>query len=230
MSMIEWINLTSDEIARLDKSLPVIVPLGLVEAHGPHLAVSVDIDTANYFSREVAKKTGAILAPALPYGFSDEMREYPGSLGVGADTFSAIIVDLCGNFCFQGFKKVIFLTGHGANKGPCELAFYQVWEEYPEFKGVCWNWWTDCGITGVHHANEKETEVALAVGTTSHMDRVEDFNVEKPWHKIRSRYALNSESGGINGNPSRANIQNGKELIDHAIEELTQKVSQAIDE
>jgi creatinine amidohydrolase len=228
--MIEWTNLTSNEIADLDKSLPVIVPLGLVEAHGPHLAVSVDIDTANFFAREVAKTTGAILAPALPYGFSDEMREYPGSLGVSADTFSAIVADLCTNLCFQGFQKVIFLTGHGANKGPCELAFYKVWDEYPDFKAVCWNWWTDCGITDVHHANEKETAVALAVGTPSYMERVEDFSVDKPWHKIRSRYDLNSGSGGINGNPSKADIQQGKQLIDQSLEALTQKVLQAIDE
>jgi creatinine amidohydrolase len=228
--MIEWTELTSNEIAELDKSLPVIVPLGLVEAHGPHLAVSVDNDTANYFAREVACRTGAILVPALPYGFSDEMREYPGSLGVSADTFSAIIVDLCKNFCFQGFQKVIFLTGHGANKAPCELAFYKVWEQYPDFKGVCWNWWSDCGITGVHHANEKETEVALAVGTASHMDRVENFSVDKPWHKIRSRYALSTESGGINGNPSKADIRKGHELKDQALEVLTQKMLQAIND
>ena len=76
--MIEWIKLTSDEINKLDRKLPVIVPLGLIEAHGPHLAVSVDIDSAEYFARNVAEKTGAILAPSIAYGFADEMAEYPG--------------------------------------------------------------------------------------------------------------------------------------------------------
>jgi creatinine amidohydrolase len=37
--MKEWIHLTSDEINQLDSNLPVIIPLGLVESHGPHLAV-----------------------------------------------------------------------------------------------------------------------------------------------------------------------------------------------
>lgn len=68
--MKEWIHLTSDEIARLDRELPVIIPLGLTEAHGPHLAVSVDTDSALYFSRKVAEATGAILAPAVQYGFA----------------------------------------------------------------------------------------------------------------------------------------------------------------
>lgn len=226
--MKEWITLNSDEIKSLDRNLPVLVPIGLVEAHGPHLAVSVDVDSANFFARKTAENTGAILAPCLPYGFADEMREYPGSLGVTADTFSAVIADLCKAFCAQGFKKVIFITGHGANKVPCELGFYKVWETYPDFKGICWNWWSDCGISGIHHADKGETEVALALGTRACMDRVADFKVAKPWYKIRSRYALDPASGGINGKPSEADIENGKKIIETALFSLTEKVNQAI--
>jgi len=226
--MIDWLKLSSKQVAALDKNLPVIVPIGLVEAHGPHLAVSVDIDSCTYFAKEVALRTGAILAPALPYGFADEMREYPGTLGVSADTFMLVIKDLCFQFCQQGFKKVIFITGHGANKTPCEMAFYAVWEKYPDFKGVCWNWWSDCGITGIHHADKGETEVALALGTPSFMEAVKDFKVKKPWYKIRSRYALDPESGGINGNPSEADIENGRKVVEKAVEALTAKVLEAI--
>ncbi|BDD01203.1 creatininase family protein [Persicobacter psychrovividus] len=225
--MKEWINLTSDEINELDRNIPVLVPVGLVEAHGPHLPVSVDIDSATYFSRAVAKNTGAIIVPTLPYGFSDEMREYPGSLGLSVEVFSQVIVDLAKNLCQQGFKKVIFITGHGANKAPCELAFYKVWEQYPDFKGVCWNWWSDCGISGIHHADKGETEVAVACGTAVYMDRVKDFKVEKPWYKIRSRYELDPASGGINGKPSEADFANGEKVRDQAVEVLTQKVKAA---
>jgi len=225
--MFVWIKLTSPEINSLDRNIPVLVPIGLVEAHGPHLAVSVDIDSAEYFAREAAKRTNAILAPCIDYGFADEMREYPGTLGVSAETFTAVIADLCFRFCEQGFKKIIFITGHGANKIPCELAFYKVWDKYPDFLGVCWNWWSDCGIVGIHHADKGETEVALALGTRSQMEKVKDFKVEKPWYKIRSRHALDPESGGINGKPSEADIENGKRVISKALEVLVQKISEA---
>ncbi len=225
--MKDWLKLTSNEINLLDRNIPVLVPLGLVEAHGPHLAVSVDIDTAEYFCRKVAEETGAILAPCLPYGFADEMREYPGTLGVSAETLMKIIQDLCVRFCEQGFKKVIFITGHGANKVPCELAFYKVWEKHSDFKGICWNWWSDCGITGIHHADKGETEVAMAVGTRSEMKLVKDFTVKKPWYKIRSRYELDSESGGINGKPSQANLDNGIKIRDKVVKVLIEKVLQA---
>ncbi len=227
--MKEWIKLTSNEINKLDRKLPVIIPVGLVETHGPHLPVSVDVDSSEYFARSTAERTGAILAPGIRYGFADEMREYTGTLGLSAETFMAVIIDLSKMFCAQGFKKLIFLTGHGANKGPCELAFYKIWEFYPDFKGVCWNWWSDCGISGIHHADKGETEVAMAVGTPSYMDRVENFKVEKPWYRIRSRYELDPDSGGINGNPSEADLENGKILRDKAVEALVAKVKEAIE-
>jgi creatinine amidohydrolase len=186
--------------------------------------VSVDVDSCAYFSRKVAINTGVILAPVFPYGFADEMREYPGTLGLSATTFMAAVSDLCLRLCQQGFLKVIFITGHGANKTPCELAFYKVWEQYPKFKGVCWNWWSDCGITGIHHADKGETEVAAVIGTIIHKDRIKDFKVEKPWHNIRSRYELDTESGGINGKPSEMDLENGKRVIETAIAALTKKV------
>lgn len=69
--MIEWLSSTSEKIAAADKRLPVIIPVGLVEAHGPHLPLSVDIACAEYFARRAAQETGAILAPGLAYGFAD---------------------------------------------------------------------------------------------------------------------------------------------------------------
>lgn len=228
--MVEWIKLTSDEIGGLDRNVPVIVPIGLVEAHGPHLPVSVDVDSSLYFARQAAEQTGAILAPGIPYGFADEMREYPGTLGVSAETCMVVIADLCRMLCAQGFKKVIFITGHGANKLPCELAFYRVWEVYPDFKGACWNWWSDCAISGIHHADKGETEVAMAVGTPALMDRVRDFAVIKPWYKIRSRRDLDPASGGINGKPSEADAENGKRLRDQAVAALVAKVREAMDD
>ena len=227
--MKEWINMTSDEIDQLDRRLPVIIPLGLTEAHGPHLAVSVDTDSAAYFSRRAAEETGAILAPTVQYGFADEMAEYPGTLGITASSFMSVVADICLCLCKKGFLKAIFITGHGANKIPCELAFYKVWEQYPTFKGACWNWWSDCGILGVHHADKGETEVALALGTTAHMERAKDFSVRKPWHKIRSRHALDKHSGGVNGNPSEADTENGKRVIEKAAEALIKKVKEAIE-
>lgn len=222
--MNEWSQLTSDEVAALDRALPVIVPLGLVEAHGPHLATSVDTDTAAYFARRIAEHTGAILLPLLPYGFADEMAEYVGTLGLRADTMAAVITDLSSHLCAHGFKRQIFLSGHGANKLPTELAFYRVWEKHPDLQAVYWNYWTEAGFTKIAHADKGETEIALAVGTKSHMDRVKDFKVSKPWYRIRSRAEVCPGTGGINGQPSQAHLKEGERVRDEIVRILSDKV------
>ncbi|MEI8037783.1 MAG: creatininase family protein [Verrucomicrobiota bacterium] len=222
--MNEWSQLTSDEVAALDRTLPVIIPLGLVEAHGPHLATSVDMDTAAYFARKIAGNTGAILLPLMPYGFADEMAEYVGTLGLRADTMTAVITDLSCHLCAHGFNRQIFLSGHGANKLPTEMAFHRIWEKFPDLRAVYWNYWTEAGFSKIAHADKGETEIALAVGTKSHMERAQDFKVNKPWYRLRSRHALNPHSGGINGEPTRADLKEGEAARDEIVDILSDKV------
>jgi creatinine amidohydrolase len=228
--MIEWTMLTSDEVRDVDRLLPVIIPLGLVEAHGPHLTLGLDIDTAVYFARRVAAETRVILAPAIPYGFADAMREYPGTVGVTADTLSLVVRDIALLFCYHGFKKQIYLSGHGANKLPCELAFYKVWERHPDFKPAYWNWWTEAGLTHIHHADKGETEAAMGVGSPVYMERVRDYTVVKPWHLVNSRFATQPDSGGVNGQPSAADPAEGERMREQVVGALVKKVHQAIED
>jgi len=226
--VIEWIKLTSDEITDELRRLPVIIPIGLIEAHGPHLPLSVDLDTADHFSRRVAENSGAILAPMLSYGFADEMGEYPGTIGLRPDTLISVVDDICRHFCRTGFKNLIFLSGHGANKGPVELAFWRTWEAYPDLKAVYWNYWVEAGLNHIHHADQGETEIAMAVGTETRMDRVRDFSVDKPWYRLRSRAAIAPESGGINGTPSLSDAANGTRMRDHIVSVLSDRVADII--
>jgi len=223
--MIEWQRLTNPEVDALDRRIPVLVPIGLIEAHGPHLSLGVDIDTAEYFARAIAGRTGAILAPGMPYGFADEMREYPGTIGLSIDTFTTVIAELGGMFCFHGFQRLIFLSGHGANKAPCEAAFWRIWERHPDARLACWNWWTEAGIAGIHHADKGETEVAAVIGAVHHPERARDFRIDKPWYKLRSRHAINPESGGINGEPTKADLDLGRRNRDRTVEVLSTRVA-----
>ena len=223
--MIEWKRLTSQEVGALDRRLPVLVPIGLIEAHGPHLSLSVDIDTAEYFSAAIARNTGAILAPGLPYGFADEMRDYPGTLGLSFATFAAAIAELGAAFCRQDFQRLIFLSGHGANKAPCEAAFWTIWQDFPEARMACWNWWTEAGVSGIHHADKGETEVAAVTGAVHYPDRAVDFTIDKPWYNLRSRHAISPDSGGINGAPSQADLEVGRAVRDKVVAVLSAKLA-----
>lgn len=228
--MPEWKSLTSDEIAALDRRLPVLIPVGLVEAHGPHLAVSVDCDTAEYFSREIADAAGAVLAPLFPYGFADEMAEYPGTIGLELETAAAAFAGIASHFCRHGFLNIVFLSGHGANQLAFNSALYRVWAAHPDARMAYWNYWTEAGYTKISHADQAETEIALAVGTRSRMPLAKDFRVERPWYRIRSRAELHPETGGINGSPSLARVENGERLRDDIVGKLAAKLRSVVEE
>lgn len=226
--MIEWAGLTSDEVKTLDRNLPVIIPLGLVEAHGHHLTLGLDNETADYFSRRIAETSGAILAPLINYGFADAMREYPGTIGVSAETLSCVIHDIAVMFCQHGFAKQIYLSGHGANKLACELAFHKAWELCPGLKPVYWNYWSEAGFTQIHHADKGETEIAMAVGSKVFMDRARDYIIKKPWHMVRSRFQSQPETGGINGSPTQAEPHEGERMREEIVLRLSARVREAI--
>src|SRR5699024_7904394 len=148
--------------------------------------------------------------PMIHYGFADTNWEYPGTIGVKPETLALVVRDISELFCFQGFKKTIFLSGHGANKIACELGFFKVFEKYPDFKPVYWNWWTESDPTCIYHADKGETDSSMAVGSPFYMERVKDFKFSKPWHSVHSRYVYAPESGGINGEPSAADPKEGE--------------------
>lgn len=53
--------------AKITKTKPVILPIGAVEAHGPHLPLGTDNILASEYSAKIAAKTDGFVLPVLPY-------------------------------------------------------------------------------------------------------------------------------------------------------------------
>lgn len=222
--MNEWSKLTNSEVDALDRSLPVILPIGLIEAHGAHLETGFDAYSAAYFARRICEATGAILLPTIPYGFADTTWEYPGTVGVKAETLGMVIGDVCELLCHHGFKNVIVLSGHGGNGIGVGLGFQRAWERHPDLKPAYWTYYGAGGVP-MSHADETETSVALAIGATVYPDRAEDFTMPKLWHEVSSRKALAPLSGAINGNPTRATLERGEAAVGQILTTLIEKVA-----
>jgi creatinine amidohydrolase len=221
--MIEWSKLTDPEIDALDRHLPVILPVGLIEAHGAHLETGFDAYSADYFARRLCEATGAILLPPIPYGFADTNWEYTGTLGVKPATLGYVIGDLCTLLCAHGFKRIIVLSGHGGNGVGVTLGFQRAWEKFPDMQPAHWCYFQTAGVP-MSHADEKETALAIAIGGTVHMDRATDFVLKKPWHEAYSRKRLAPHSGGTNGHPSLATREMGEEILDKILPVLVEKL------
>ena len=221
--MHEWSKLTDPEIDALDRDIPVLLPVGLIEAHGAHLESGFDTYSADWFARRLCEETGAILLPAIPYGFADTNWEYTSTLGVKAETLGMVIGDLCMLLCHHGFRKIIVLSGHGGNGIGATLGFQRAFERYPDMQPAHWCYFLAGGVP-MSHADEKETALAIAIGGVVHMDRAEDFIFRKPWHEAYSRKTFAPDSGGMNGRATLATREMGEDIRDRILPVLVEKL------
>jgi creatinine amidohydrolase len=104
-------KLTSDSI--------IVLPLGAIEQHGPHLPLNTDFVVADAVARAAVEKfgseTNAWLLPTLPFTKSNEHAWSPGTMWLSAQTMMAVIDDLGRSIASTAAKKVMFINGHGGN-------------------------------------------------------------------------------------------------------------------
>jgi len=227
--MIEWAKLTMTEINKIDRELPVIIPIGLIESHGPHMGVNVDTEGAEHVARKVCEETGAILMPSIAYGYIGKMRDYSGTVGVCSETLSAMVADILDCLARQGFMKVIFLSGHVANRRGVELGFEKAWNKHPRLKLAYWIYWIFAGVP-MRHADKIETEFAMLMGTPVNMKLAKDYVFKEPWHAVFSRHYYYLESGVVQGEPSKAKVQDSQIAYQKVLATLITKVNEAIDD
>lgn len=98
----------------------VLVPVGALEQHGPHLPLGTDSLLATAVSLGVAERTGAKVAQALNYGYKSQQKSgggnhLRGTLSLDADNLIGITRDITRSFLHQGVRHVVFLNGHYEN-------------------------------------------------------------------------------------------------------------------
>ncbi len=96
----------------------VLVPVGVIEEHGPHMGLGADTYLACAHARRIKEALGslavkAVVAPPLYWGITDDTNRFPGSFNVRQETMAALIFDMCQSLKDWGFKKILFVNEHG---------------------------------------------------------------------------------------------------------------------
>jgi len=118
MAILELGEMTWEEVRDLDRTRAVaILPSGAIEAHGPHLPLNADVVIAGAMARAGAlalAKEGleALILPPLAYTAASFAAGFPGTLSVGGDTVTALIVDLADALTRQGFLALAVANAH----------------------------------------------------------------------------------------------------------------------
>ena len=92
-----------------------IIPLGIIEKHGPHLPLGTDLFEAREVAFTAAKKEYAVVFPPYFIGQIFEAKHQPGTISYSNELMWKMLEETCGELSRNGLKKIILLNGHGGN-------------------------------------------------------------------------------------------------------------------
>jgi creatinine amidohydrolase len=118
MAVRELAELTWEEVRDLDRARTVaVLPVGALEAHGPHLPLATDVVIASAMARAgaarlEAKGVGALLLPALPFTAAPFGAGFVGTLSMDPSTVIGVVSDLARELTRHGFAALAIANAH----------------------------------------------------------------------------------------------------------------------
>lgn len=147
----------------------VLLPIGMIEAHGPHCALGTDVLIPREFVRRLEKERGnrILMAPEVSYGHSWGLAPFPGTIDISANAFGNYVFEICKGFYQNGFENIILFNGHGGNISSLDI----VTEKLADIgvRTLIINWYIDYRedikkiALNPGHAGEDETSLVLAI-------------------------------------------------------------------
>ena len=219
----------------------VILPVGSVEQHGPHLPLDVDIFDSWTIAQRAAERMQSIpvvVAPPIWWGLSSFHMGYAGSLTLRLETFTALVDDVCTSIQAHGFKKIVLLNGHGGNMAFIKAAVIKLaaqgipaaavtyWDLIPNEMAAISK--TDGG--GIGHGGEMETSLQLYL--RPHLVEKDLISpsiknsMDGPWKRgILGMGTICIEierdfPGGVEGDPTSATAAKGEQIVEAAVAAL----------
>ena len=225
--------MTAAELSRLawprvpDRPL-VLVPLGSFEQHGPHLPLDTDTRIADAVARGVARRLGedeeeVVVAPPVVYAASGEHQAFPGTISIGNEALSFLLVELVRSLtCWSG--RVVFVNGHGGNVRCLSDAVRRLVEEGRDVA------WVPCFPGGGDaHAGHTETSLMLHLAP-----ELVDMTRASPGNTAPIRELMPALlSGGVGavspngvlGDPTTATPEEGARLFDELVADVTGRLA-----
>lgn len=106
----------------------VVIPVGAVEQHGPHLPVGTDIMLARAVAAAACERVpGSLLLELLNFGCSAHHRSFGATVSLPASVFVTVVAEAARCLCEDGFVPV-FVNGHGGNRAPLGTALQTLLE------------------------------------------------------------------------------------------------------
>ena len=227
----------------------VVLPVGTVEQHGPHLPLVTDVLTASEMSRMAVERLPeeAVLMPPVFYAFNEHHLDFPGTIAIEGPTFISYVTDIGRSLAYHGFRKILLINGHGSNVPFLDIAARNITNRTDAVCAMA-PWWSLIPRElfrelreseypgGMAHGCELETSVLLYLrGDLVQMDKAvkdippqqSDFfywDLERPspifFQEFFSRY---SRTGTL-GDPAKASTEKGRRFVEGVVGNLVKLI------
>ncbi|HEY6228462.1 MAG TPA: creatininase family protein [Verrucomicrobiae bacterium] len=239
-------NLSWPAVHALSKDMPIIFPVAALEQHGGHMPLFTDSLLLGEIVRRAAERLGdrVVWAPLMWLGNSDHHLDFPGTLSAAPRVYLDLLNGLAENFIQHGFKRLVFINGHGGNDVPGKQAVFEVRQRHRDRNDVLllfatyWSlggepWKRDSSIQQreMGHACEWETSMILRlnpklVGETSKLKTVEFGTGFAP--ASRGWITKDRTAPGHIGSPEFASAEKGETLFATFTDDVVRLIERVI--
>lgn len=171
---VRYEELTAPEFVQavVQAGATCVIPLGILEKHGPHLPLGTDLLDCREIALRAAAKEYSIVFPPYYFGQIFEAKHQPGTIAYGRRTILDLLQETCDELARNGIKKIILVNGHGGNEhflkyfcqaqleSPRDYAVYLFTPPYDATAGERLKKLRKTTLDG--HAGEMETSTIMA--------------------------------------------------------------------
>jgi creatinine amidohydrolase len=233
----------------LENSAGILVPIGSTEQHGPTGLLGTDALCAEAVAVRAGEIAGALVAPTLHIGMAQHHMGFAGTITLRPSTLIALIGDVVSSLAEHGFRRILFVNGHGGNVATLGAAFAECFaagrlirgREAPDLRLKQLNWYdmrrvrefsaTQYGRSEGQHATPSEIALTQALFPQTADHRVLEPQVasSSAFHDWRD-YQRRHPDGRMGSDPSLARPEHGSELIELAAQGIANAYSAFVSE
>jgi mycofactocin system creatininase family protein len=190
----------------------VLVPLGSLEQHGPHLPLDTDTRIAVAVASGAAgARDGVALAPAIAFGASGEHAGFPGTLSIGTPALTELLIEL-GRDAARDWESMLLVNAHGGNRDAVDAALARL-----DAEGRRCGAYHVAPPAGDAHAGRTETALLLHLCPGAvHVARAEPGELAPASaliDRLRSEGVRAVSPNGVLGDPRGASADEGERLL-----------------
>ncbi|NIE66898.1 mycofactocin biosynthesis peptidyl-dipeptidase MftE [Burkholderia sp. Ax-1719] len=207
----DYISLSDKTWPSLEKHGTVVVPVGAVEQHGPHLPLDTDTVIATALAKRVANAVTGILAPPICYGASGEHQQFIGTVSIGTKALIILLIEMARSLTTWA-SRVIFVNGHGGNSAALKRATELLTAEGRNVE------WVPCYVPSSDaHAGRTETSLMLFLDPERVRLELAQPGNTQPLSQLMpallSKGVSSVSENGVLGDPTGAHAGEGEALF-----------------